>query len=240
MGNYLQMSTQQQIRALLEIGWSHRRIARELDVHRETVARYAVAKPASPIIGSANEPEDQNQPSLITGTDALVEGQNRPNPITGPESPAADHHEFIAKQLDKGLTAQRIWQDLVELHGYEHGYQTVQRYVKQLKRTTPEVADRMEHPPGQEGQIDFFKSKAPVYDERRHRWSKPWVFRMTLSCSKHGYEESLPDRKLVTFLRAHEHAFMELGVPRVVRMDNTTPAVTRACLFGPDVPEVHE
>ena len=240
MGNYLQMSTQQQIRALLEIGWSHRRIARELDVHRETVARYAVAKPASPIIGSANEPEDQNQPNLITGTDALVEGQNRPNPITGPESPAADHHEFIAKQLDKGLTAQRIWQDLVELHGYEHGYQTVQRYVKQLKRTTPEVADRMEHPPGQEGQIDFFKSKAPVYDERRHRWSKPWVFRMTLSCSKHGYEESLPDRKLVTFLRAHEHAFMELGVPRVVRMDNTKTAVTRACLFDPDVHEVYE
>jgi hypothetical protein len=39
---------------------------------------------------------------------------------------------------------------------------------------------------------------------------------MTLSCSKHGYEESLLDQKQIGFLRAHEHAFMELGgVPRV-------------------------
>ena len=41
MGNHLQMSTQQQIEALLELRWSHRRIARELEVHRETVGRYA-------------------------------------------------------------------------------------------------------------------------------------------------------------------------------------------------------
>jgi AraC-like DNA-binding protein len=39
MGNYLQMSTQQQIAALLELHWSDRRIARELDLHRETVER---------------------------------------------------------------------------------------------------------------------------------------------------------------------------------------------------------
>jgi hypothetical protein len=85
----------------------------------------------------------------------------------------------------------------------------------------------MEHPPGAEGQIDFFKSKARVRDPRSGGWKYPWVFRMTLSCSKHGYEEGLADQKAVSFMRAQEHAFLELGVPRVVRLDNAKTAVAR-------------
>jgi transposase len=73
------------------------------------------------------------------------------------------------------------------------------------------VADRMEHPPGEEGQIDFFKSKARVRDPRTPSWRYTWVFRMTLSCSKHGYEEAPPDQKATSFLRAQEHAFIELA-----------------------------
>jgi hypothetical protein len=48
MGNYLQMGSQQHIRAPLELGWSHRRIAWETGAHRETVARYARQLPSKP------------------------------------------------------------------------------------------------------------------------------------------------------------------------------------------------
>lgn len=230
MGNYLQMSTQQQVRTLLDLGWAHRRIARELGVHRETVGRYAreaMPKPANLIAGSAQAV----QPAV----------QNRPNPIAGPPSLAAPYHELIQAGVDKGLSAQRIWQDLVEQQAYSHGYLTVQRYVRRLKKQHPEVADRMEHPPGEEGQVDFFKSKATVPDPITGRRRRPWVFRLTLSCSKHGYEESLLDQKQLGFLRAHEHAFLELGgVPRVIRMDNTRAAVARACLYDPDLNEIYE
>ena len=40
MGNYLKMAEGQRIQALLELGWSYRRIQRETGVDRETVARY--------------------------------------------------------------------------------------------------------------------------------------------------------------------------------------------------------
>jgi IS30 family transposase len=40
MGNYLNMADKQRIQALLELGWSYRRIQRETGVHRDTVARY--------------------------------------------------------------------------------------------------------------------------------------------------------------------------------------------------------
>ena len=40
MANRLKMAQQQAVIALAQRGWSYRRIARELGVHRETVARY--------------------------------------------------------------------------------------------------------------------------------------------------------------------------------------------------------
>jgi len=40
MGNHLKMADKQRILALLELGWSCRRIERETGVCRETVARY--------------------------------------------------------------------------------------------------------------------------------------------------------------------------------------------------------
>ena len=63
---------------------------------------------------------------------------------------------------------------------------------------------------------------------------------MTLSCSKHGYEEPLWTQERDGFLRAHEHAFVRLrGVPKVIRHDNLKAAVVRACLYDPDVSEVY-
>ncbi len=41
MANELKMADRHAIEGLLGRGWSYRRIARELGVHRETVARYA-------------------------------------------------------------------------------------------------------------------------------------------------------------------------------------------------------
>ncbi|HZU17421.1 MAG TPA: hypothetical protein VFD01_12595 [Candidatus Dormibacteraeota bacterium] len=52
----------------------------------------------------------------------------------------------------------------MEERGYAGGYLTVQRYVRRLRRGHPEVADVMEHPPGEEAQIDCFRSPALVLD----------------------------------------------------------------------------
>lgn len=64
--------------------------------------------------------------------------------------------------MNRGLSAQRIWQDLVGQYGYGHGYLTVQRYVRRLKQQRPELTDHMEHPPGDEAQVDYFRSPATV------------------------------------------------------------------------------
>ena len=232
LGNYLKMADKQRVQALLELGWSYRRIERETGVRRETVAGYDPyrgSKPANLITGP-----HAKAANVITG-----EGAKPARVIPGPASVAEPFREVIEASVAKGLTAQRIWQDLREQYGYGHAYPSVMRMVGKLKRRRPEVADVMEHPPGQEAQVDYFQGP-PTLDPATGRWRKPWMFRMTLSCSRHGYTEPMWTQDRRRFLRAHEHAFTFFGgVPKVVRHDNLKAAVVRACLYDPDVSEVY-
>jgi hypothetical protein len=58
---------------------------------------------------------------------------------------------------------------------------------------------------------------------------------MTLCHSRHGYEESIWRLDLPTFLALHERAFRDFGgVPAVIRHDNMTSGVSRACYYDPD------
>ena len=220
MGNYLKMSDHRRVLALLELGWSYRRIERETGIRRETIARYdprRVPKAANLSTG----------PDLATGRTSATEGQAKAanlsagsNAAHGPPGLAEPYREQIEAGLRQGLTAQRIWQDLCEQVGYPHHYASVRRLVRRIKRQRPEVKDVLQHPPGEEAQVDFFQGP-PTFDASRGTWRRPWIFRMTLSCSKHGSAEPLWTQERTGFLRAHEHAFLAFGgVPKVVRHDN--------------------
>ncbi|MBK6939000.1 MAG: helix-turn-helix domain-containing protein [Planctomycetes bacterium] len=54
MSNQLKMAQIHTIEQLLRHGWSHRRIARELDIHRDTVAR--VMREVGRLTGVQNRP----------------------------------------------------------------------------------------------------------------------------------------------------------------------------------------
>lgn len=221
MGNYLKMADRRRIQALLELGWSYRRIERETGMRRETVSRH--------------DPKRDSKPAKVT-TGSVGNAATVP---TGSESVAELYRETIEAGVAQGLTAQRIWQDLQEEYGYAHSYSSVKRFVRRIKQAHPEVVDVLEHPPGKEAQVDFFQGP-PTLDSSSGRWRRPSIFRMTLSCSRHSYEEPMWRQDRTSFLRAHEHAFVSFGgVPEVVRHDNLKAAVVRACLYDPDVSEIY-
>jgi transposase len=221
MGNYLKMADKQRIQALIELGWSYRRIQRETGVDRETVARYdprREPKPAKVSAGSVSKPAKVS---------------------TGPASACEPYRRLIEAAIARGLTAQRIWQDLREDYRFSHQYASVKRFVRTVKRRRPEVAAVMEHPPGEEAQVDFFQGPVTL-DPTSGRWRRPRVFRMTLSCCRHGYEEPLWRQDQASYIRAHENAFLDFGgVPRIVRLDNLKAGVARACLYDPDISELY-
>ena len=222
MGNYLKMADKQRILALLELGWSYRRIERETGVRRETIARHDPRR-------------NSNAAKVPTGF--LAKPARVP---TGSVSACEPYREIIEAAVRQGLSAQRIWQDLQENTSFRNGYDSVKRFVRTIKRRRPEVADVMEHLPGAEAQVDFFQGP-PTLDPGSGRWRRPWIFRMILSCCRHSYEEPLWRQDHASYIRAHENAFLDFGgVPQVVRLDNLKAGVARACLYDPDVNEIYE
>jgi transposase len=250
MPNYLKMPQKQQILALLALGWSYRRIEAETGVRRETVGRYdrqrqANAAKTFPGFESSSSTAVEATPPLDTANPAKTFAGSAPKAATtfpGSVPPvrfaAAAYRDAITEKLDAGLTLQRVWQDLVEEFGYGASYESVKRYARTLAPRRRAVGV-FHVAPGAEAQVDFFRG-APTLDAPTGQWRRPWVFRMTLGHSRHGYEEAVWDQRLETFLRLHERAFRDLGgVPLVVRHDNLKAAVVRACLYDPDSHEVY-
>jgi transposase len=250
MPNYLKMPKKSQVLALLELGWSSRRIEAETGVRRETVSGYDRLRRsnAAKTFPGSDAPPPSETPELPPGDEskpAKTFAGSHANPAKTfagspprPRFAAAVYRTAIAEKLDAGLSLQRIWQDLVEEYGYGASYESVKRFVRTI--VPPRRAVGVFHgAPGAEGQIDFFRG-APTLDTATGEWRRPWVFRMTLGHSRHGYEETVWDQKLETFLRLHEHAFRDFGgVPRVVRHDNLKAAVVRACFYDPDSHDVY-
>jgi len=172
-------------------------------------------------------------------------GQNRPNPPagSGPASKCEPFRDQIIQALDKGLSKQRIWQDLRDDHDFDGGYDSVKRFVRRLAVNTDLPFRRMECEPGAEAQIDFGtgapvvipddKSLRPGFKTRRR---KTHVFRIVLSHSRKAYSEVVYRQTTDAFIRCIENAFHHFGgVPQTLVIDNLKAAVTRADWFDPEL-----
>ena len=149
MAHYLTMPKKSQVLALLELGWSYRRIEAETGVRRETVSRYDQARranaaktfPGSDGVRPRDPPDwlprvdGANAAKTFPGSDAKP-GQNVPRlAARAPGSPPRAYRTDDSEKLDAGLTVQRIWQDLVEEYGYGASYESVKRYVRTMAPT---------------------------------------------------------------------------------------------------------
>ena len=202
MVNAVKMAVQEAITAYSRLGWSKRKIARTLGVDRETVGRHlrlAGSKPAivpagtqtsNPAILPAGN--DGSNPAIppagIVGSGPAVEppaaGTSKV-PTPGPSgrvSQCAPFKTTIETALEKGLSAQRIYQDLIAEAAFPGRYDAVKRYVRRLRGAAPERFWRLECPPGEEAQVDFGRG-APVRTGEG-RPQKTWVFRIVLSYSR--------------------------------------------------------
>jgi len=229
MANQLKMAEVQAILALAQGGWSHRHIARQLGVHRETVGRHLRLSRAGEASRSQDNSKPASAPTGCVGSASRSEGA----PL-GSVSAAGPWREVILQKLDAGLTAQRIYQDLCTDHGYAGSYYSVRRLIKKLLAVLPAPFRRMECEPGAEAQVDFGRG-APIVTSEGKRKST-WVFRIVLSHSRKGYAEAVHRQTTDDFLRCLENAFAHFGgLPRTLVIDNLRAAVSRADWFDPEL-----
>jgi transposase len=245
MSNRLKMAKIHAIIGLLEQKWSYRRVSRELGVDRDTVARYdrlrrnrsnpAIVTPGSEVS------EDPNAAIPIAGSGSLLEDLVFPVSGRPPGRPSQcePFSDLIQRKLGEGLSAQRIWQDLVSENDYGGAYSSVKRFVRRLGATVPLPFRRMESEPGKEAQVDF-GSGAWVLE--RGKRSRPHILRITLSHSRKSYSEPIWRQTTENFIRSLENSFRAFGgVPKTVVIDNLKAAVKNADWFDPDLnPKVVE
>src|SRR6266481_6402355 len=132
--NQLKMDIQQTINTLSRGGWSQRRIARELGIDRETVARYRrrarqAGEPKPAISPAGSEAIGESKPAISpAGSEAVGEPKSARAVAAPAESKAGrvsqcgPFEALIKMGLDAGLSAQRIYQDLVSDQKFEGSY----------------------------------------------------------------------------------------------------------------------
>lgn len=252
MSHVLEVSSQLTIAALLAKGWSKRRIARELGLHRKTVSRYceppaAVAPHCLTAVPSKCTTPD---PKVTAGSVGDLPGlavpavlSSKPPKCTtldaeltpGSRSVCAPFATVITPMLEAGLSAQRVFQDLCAHHGFTQSYSAVKRFVASLKPSLPQRVFRIECEPGQELQIDF--AMGPMVPTGvASKMQRTWVFRAILSHSRKGYAEAVLRQDSESLLRVLENALRALGgVPTLLNLDNMRAAVKKPDWFDPEL-----
>ncbi|HXF53037.1 MAG TPA: IS21 family transposase [Hyphomicrobiaceae bacterium] len=279
--------------ALYQRRWSIRRIAKELGVHRDTVARHIQANsqasdaPASDggasncklghpaggahgckighprggaqdfkigqaligsaegAEGSAEDPANALLPAPSIGSEAslsvvpaaITAAVMAPTESTSPGKQVSlceSWRSVIVAKLQLGLTAQRIYQDLVREHGFVGKYHSVRRFVRRLDDGQPLPFRRLECAPGDEAQVDFGTAIPIRQSDGRQR--RTHVFRIVLSHSRKGYSEAVYRQTTEEFLRCLENALYHFGgVPKTLVLDNLKAGVEQPDWFDPEL-----
>jgi transposase len=210
----------------LQLGEPDRRIARDLSLSRNTVARYRQWATEHKVLPGPL-PEPAALAALLQPTAAERPAQE--------QSLVEPFRERVQALHEGGVEGQAIWQLLVEEHDFAGSYSSIKRFLRRLDPGEPRATLRLEVDPGTEAQVDFGFA-GQFLDLESGRVRRAWVFVMTLSCSRHQYAEVVFDQTIDTWLRLHRAAFDFFGgVPRRVVLDNLKAGIVRAALYDPEV-----
>jgi transposase len=261
MANQLKMAKIDSIFTLHQRNWSIRQIAAALGIHRDTVARHlrqakqagaptgskapdpgpAGSGSAEVKLGQAPTGSEPSPESPAASASAEVKLGQAPTGLAGQLSGASQQASLcepwravILGKLAQGLSAQRIYQDLVTEHGFGGKYPSVRRFVHRLGAAPVLPFRRLECAPGEEAQVDF-GTGAPIEspDGKRRRTH---VFRIVLSHSRKAYSEAVYRQTTDSFLFCLENAFAHFGgVPRTLIPDNLKAAVLQPDWYDPEL-----
>lgn len=232
MANRLKVAKVLSIKTLHAQGWSQRRIAQALGVSRGAVARHLQS--ACDQASASAEPSNSNSAKAPTGSAAPETEPNGAKAPPGSRSLCEPFRETIEGKIEQGLSAQRIFQDLVTEHGFAGKYHSVRRFVGKLKASTPLPFRRIEVAAGEEAQIDFGTGASIIQEDGRRR--RTHVLRVVLSHSRKAYSEAVYRQTTDNLIHCLENAFWHFGgVPKTLVPDNLKAAVIKADWYDPDL-----
>jgi transposase len=253
MGNVLNEEKKQQVIALGRLGWSLRKIQKATGVRRETAADYlraagiglrppggwgrsVPAKPANEVTPDPQPPKPASRADEATPDSGAVSAPQKLAPQTSSACRSACElfREAIELGLSKGRNAKAIWQDLVDSSGFAGGYQSVKRFIRNLRgKSSPEACAVIETAPGEECQVDY-GSGPLVRDADSGKYRRTRLFVLTLGYSRKSVRLLVFRSSSQTWAELHEKAFRRLGgVTKVVVLDNLKEGVLTPDIYDP-------
>lgn len=229
---------QKQIVDLWKAGFSARKISETLGFHRDTVGDYLRA---AGIQLSRGRPKQAIKRREVPPDPQDLGDQIRPlspakcPPTLGCKSSSETHRIFIEERAAKGVSAQVIWQDLVDELSFAGSYDSVKRFVRKLRLKQPEVFAVIPTLPGKEGQVDYGRG-APTKHPVTGKYRKPWLFSMKLSHSRKSFRRVVWKSSSEVWCRLHEAAFRHFGgVPEMMVLDNLKEGVLKPDIYDPQI-----
>jgi transposase len=236
MANVLDREKQQQILALGRLGWSLRQIEEATGVRRETASRYLKAAGVA-----VRRPGRWGRPDPNAAIEVITDSGPPPRPGRSPTTSACEpYRELLERGVEQGRDAMSIWQDLVDDHGFGHGYQSVRRFVVKLRgERVVEAHPVIETAPGEEGQVDYGDGPMVRHPETgKYRRMRLFVF--TLGCSRKSVRLLTFRSSSQIWAELHEQAFRRLGgACRVVVLDNLKEGVVKPDVYDPTLNPVY-
>ena len=144
------------------------------------------------------------------------------------------YRDFIEISLGKGRNAKAIYQDLVDDHGFTSRYQSVKRFVRQLRgRPSTPACAVIVTPPGEEAQVDY-GSGPMVRDPHSGRYRRIRMFVLTLGYSRKTVRLLTFHSSTRIWAELHEQAFRRLGGgTRTIVLDNLGEGVLKPDIYDP-------
>ena len=219
-------SKQTTVLTLLQLGRPQREIERVTGVDRKTIRGYQRRLDAG---------VQANSSGVATG----VAGQTPPPRPPGQGSVCEPWREFIVAQAWLRRNATAVYQDLVDGHGFGHGYNSVKRFMAKLRGTEPEQFDRLEFDPGEEAQVDYGEG-ALTRDPLSGKMRRPRLLVMTLRYSRRSFRRVVWRSSQQVWAELHEQAFRYFGgATRYVVLDNLKEGVIKPDLYEPELNPVY-
>jgi transposase len=252
VSNVLSEEKKQQVIALGRLGWSLRKIQKAIGIRRETAADYlraagiglrppgawgrsSPAKPANEVTPDYRPSKPANGAEVTPDSGAALVSPLAvtKNGSTG-RSACEPHRETIGLELSKGRNAKGIWQDLVDDCGFAGGYQSVKRFIRQLRgESSAEACAVIETAPGEEAQVDY-GSGPMVRDSGSGKYRRTRLFVLILGYSRKAVRLLVFGSSSRIWAELHEKAFRRLGgATRLVILDNLREGVLKPDLYDP-------
>lgn len=141
------------------------------------------------------------------------------------------------KEIKKGITKTRLWEEYKRLHPNGYGQTQFRIYYRRWAKVS-NATMHMEHVAGDKMYVDFAGDKLSLVDSGTGEINKVEVFIAILGSSQLTYVEATMSQQKENFIRACENALYYFGgAPQAIVPDNLKAAVIKSNRYEPTLNE---